>query len=117
MTAPMYGMPITGTPIGLPGPPHIPLGVPAGLQQHVIKNHTAMHIPGPVEKFGIHVKQNPGLSYPKPVSNVHITESTMTPPTHFTQPHNERYQVVPGAGPGLGADCPPGAEMPYGPAH
>jgi hypothetical protein len=26
-----WGMPITGTPIGLPGPPHIPLGVPAGL--------------------------------------------------------------------------------------
>ena len=30
--APQWGMPITGTPIGLPGPPHIPLGVPAGLQ-------------------------------------------------------------------------------------
>ena len=24
--APQWGMPITGTPIGLPGPPHIPLG-------------------------------------------------------------------------------------------
>ena len=36
VTAPQYGMPISGTPIGLPGPPHIPLGVPAGLQKHVI---------------------------------------------------------------------------------
>src|SRR5262249_588571 len=42
MTAPQYGMPITGTPIGLPGPPHVPLGVPAGLQKHVIANHTKM---------------------------------------------------------------------------
>ena len=31
--APQWGMPITGTPIGLPGPPHVPLGSPAGLQQ------------------------------------------------------------------------------------
>ncbi|MEL7337133.1 MAG: hypothetical protein AAFN70_13125, partial [Planctomycetota bacterium] len=34
VTAPQYGMPITGTPIGLPGPPHIPLGAPAGLKKH-----------------------------------------------------------------------------------
>ncbi len=40
MNAPQYGMPITGTPIGLAGPPHVPLGVPAGLQQHVMVNHT-----------------------------------------------------------------------------
>src|SRR4051794_20129056 len=32
ITAPQYGMPYVGTPIGLPGPPHIPLGIPAGLQ-------------------------------------------------------------------------------------
>jgi len=24
VTAPMYGMPMSGTPIGLPGPPHLP---------------------------------------------------------------------------------------------
>ena len=35
VTAPQYGMPMCGTPIGLPGPPHVPLGVPAGLQKHV----------------------------------------------------------------------------------
>ena len=49
VTIPQYGMPITGTPIGLPGPPHLPLGSPAGLQKHVMRNHTPMHIPGPTE--------------------------------------------------------------------
>jgi hypothetical protein len=29
VTGPNYGMPFTGTQIGLPGPPHIPLGGPA----------------------------------------------------------------------------------------
>jgi len=33
ITAPQYGMPYVGTPIGLPGPPHIPLGGEAGLQR------------------------------------------------------------------------------------
>jgi len=40
MTAPSYGMPITGTPIGLPGPAHIPLGGPAGLKKHTITEIT-----------------------------------------------------------------------------
>jgi hypothetical protein len=36
VTGPNYGMPMTGTNIGLPGPPHIPLGVSdAGLQAQV----------------------------------------------------------------------------------
>jgi hypothetical protein len=79
MTAPQYGMPITGTPIGLPGPPHIPLGSPAGLKKHVIKNHTPMHIPRPVEKMKINVRQQPGYSYPNPVSRVKITEQNINP--------------------------------------
>lgn len=95
VTAPQYGMPISGTPIGLPGPPHIPLGIPAGLQKHVITNHTKMHIPGPVEKFNVHVQQKPGLSYPKPVSKVHIQEHTYTPPVQFGQPFNDMHQQVP----------------------
>ena len=45
VTVPEYGMPYCGTPIGLPGPPHVPLGVPAGLQRHVMYNDTQMHIP------------------------------------------------------------------------
>ncbi|MBI2825705.1 MAG: hypothetical protein HYX69_13555 [Planctomycetia bacterium] len=98
VTAPQYGMPISGTPIGLPGPPHIPLGVPAGLQKHVMRNHTHMHIPGPVAKVKIDVKQKPGLSYPKPASHVCITESVLAPPALYSPPTH--HQVVgPGASP------------------
>jgi len=38
MTTPQYGVPITGTPIGLAGPPHLPLGPQAGLKRHVTRN-------------------------------------------------------------------------------
>ena len=79
VTAPQYGMPITGTPIGLPGPPHIPLGTPAGLKKHVIKNHTPMHMPRPVEKVKMNVRLQPGYSYPNPVSRVKITEQNIHP--------------------------------------
>ena len=94
VTVPQYGMPHVGTPIGLPGPPHIPLGVPAGLQQHVMRNHTKYHIPGPVEKMAIDVKQKPGLSYPKPVDHVHITEKSYVPPISFRQPHADTHHHV-----------------------
>ncbi|QDV65372.1 hypothetical protein Mal65_45430 [Crateriforma conspicua] len=77
--APQYGMPMTGTPIGLPGPPHIPLGAPAGLKKHTIKNHTPMHIPRPVEHLKMNVRQQPGMSYPNPVSRVRITEQNIHP--------------------------------------
>ena len=93
VTAPQYGMPMSGTPIGLPGPPHVPLGVPAGLQKHVIANHTKMHIPPPVRKFKIDVKQKPGFSYPKPVSHVHITEQKHMPPVIFHQPHRRQARA------------------------
>jgi hypothetical protein len=83
MGVPQYGMPISGTPIGLPGPPHVPLGVPAGLQKHVIKNRTKMNIPDPVGNVKITVKQRPGLSYPHPVSRARITEDTMHPNVHY----------------------------------
>lgn len=76
MTMPQYGTPHVGTPIGLPGPPHIPLGGPAGLQQHSITNHTKMHIPGPTQTMDVHVKQSPGLSYPQPPNTMFIHERT-----------------------------------------
>ena len=79
VNAPQYGMPITGTPIGLPGPPHIPLGAPAGLKKHVIRNHTPMHMPRPVEKVKMNVRLQPGYSYPNPVSRVKITEQNLHP--------------------------------------
>ncbi len=92
VTAPQWGMPMTGTPIGLPGPPHIPLGAPAGLKKHVIRNHTHVHLPKPVEKFKIDVKQRPGMSYPRPVNRVKITEQTKARRGRFHIPfwnHNE----------------------------
>ena len=79
VTAPQYGMPMSGTPIGLPGPPHIPLGHPASLKKHVIKNHTQMHIPEPVDKVKIGVRMAPGYSYPNPVSRIHMTEQNVNP--------------------------------------
>ncbi len=94
VTSPQYGMPYTGTPIGLPGPPHIPLGAPAGLQKHVMRNHTAMHIPQPVSKFKIHVRQQPGMSYPKPPSRMSIREQTIYPPMRYGQPYYDKLQPV-----------------------
>jgi hypothetical protein len=120
MTAPEYGMPITGTPIGLPGAPHIPLGVPAGLQKHVVKNHTFQKIPHPDKKIKIHVKQTPGLTYPKPANHTFIHEHAMAPLLPLSQPLADRMRPLgvqygvpmappPGtAGPMAGAtDCPP----------
>lgn len=75
MSTPEWGMPSVGTPIGLPGPPHIPLGHEAGLTKHVMKNHTRMHIPPPVHKMKIDVKQRPGMDYPRPVNHVNIAET------------------------------------------
>eukprot|EP00913_Durusdinium_trenchii_P023304 g21882.t1 len=46
---PAWGMPMTGTPIGLPGPPHLPLGGPAGLRRHTIVNNTKVDIGKPVQ--------------------------------------------------------------------
>jgi hypothetical protein len=77
--APQWGMPITGTPIGLPGPPHIPLGTPAGLQKHVMHNRTRILMPPPVAKTKITVKHRPGLNYPRPVNHVHINETQREP--------------------------------------
>jgi hypothetical protein len=74
--APQYGMPMCGTPIGLPGPPSVPYGVPAGLQKQVIVNRTNVCLPEPTHCERIVVKQTPGYSYPAPVSHVRIVERT-----------------------------------------
>ena len=79
VSAPQYGMTYSGTPIGLPGPPHIPLGGPAGLQKHVMKNHTHMNIPDPTEKMKIHVRSQPGQSYPTSPNRVFIREQNIHP--------------------------------------
>jgi hypothetical protein len=99
ITAPQYGMTYTGTPIGLPGPPHIPLGGPAGLQTHTMHNHTRMWIPDPTERMKIHVRQQPGLSYPTPPNRVRIHEQTIAPSLPFEQPHWDKHEQIPGGHP------------------
>jgi len=94
MNGPAYGMPMSATPIGLPGPPHVPLGVPAGLQKHVIKNHTRVHLPKPTRKVEIDVKQTPGINYPKPVDRVRIVERAQPGLTLFRQPITDMRQRV-----------------------
>ncbi len=71
---PVYGMPNSGTPIGLVGPPHIPFGGPAGLRRHRIWNHSRGYIPDPTKKIGIHVKQSPATRYPAPRNKAFIHE-------------------------------------------
>jgi hypothetical protein len=102
VTSPQYGMPYVGTPIGLPGPPHIPLGHPAGLQKHIMTNNTKIHMPPPTKKLHINVKQKPGFSYPKPPSHVFIEEHAHVPPVKFHQPFSDKHEFQPDCG----EDCP-----------
>ena len=102
VSGPSYGMPYTGTNIGLPGPPHIPLGGPAGLREYNIHNHTAMQIPGPTPEVNVHVRQNPGLSYPRPADRVLIQEKTIRAPHYNNQPPADMVDGV------LPENCPPG---------
>ncbi len=102
---PQWGMPITGTPIGLPGPPHVPLGVPAGLQKHIMKNRTKVILPPPNSKVKLSVKQRPGLNYPRPVNHVHVDETQREP-----------VRLMPGWLSGLFAGRGGGGGGAYGPA-
>ena len=79
VNAPQYGMPMSGTPIGLAGPPHIPLGHEASLTKHSIRNRTRVNMPRPVSEMKVNVRQQPGFSYPNPVSRVRITEQNLHP--------------------------------------
>jgi hypothetical protein len=98
-------MPMCGTPIGLPGPPSVPLGVPAGLKEHVIKNHTHVCIPKPTECVKVDVKQVPGISYPRPASHVRIVERTTAGVGTYHQPLSDRRECV-------RPDCASGNECP-----
>lgn len=79
VNGPQWGMPSVGTPIGLPGPPHIPLGHQAGLTEHTIKNRTRVLMPPPVHKMKMTVKQRPGMNYPRPVNHVNVSEVNRAP--------------------------------------
>lgn len=105
VSGPNYGMPYSGTNIGLPGPPHIPLGGPAGLRRYDIHNHTAMQIPGPTPRVNVHVRQKPGLSYPRPADRVLIQENTIRPPHYNAQPPADMVRGV------LPPNCPPGRSL------
>jgi hypothetical protein len=71
---PMYGYPTTGTPIGLAGPPHIPLGKPAGLKSHTVRNTTDYEVGKPVDHMLIDVRHEPGIRLPEPVKYIQYTE-------------------------------------------
>ncbi len=73
--APMWGQPMTGTPIGLVGPPHMPYGGPAGLKSYTVRNKSRNNMPQPVDHFLLDVKQKPGVSLPPPVRHVEYTET------------------------------------------
>jgi hypothetical protein len=75
VVAPSWGMPITPTPTGMPGPPHLPFGGQAGLKSHTVRNRSKQHIPEPVEHFAIDVKQKPGIRIPDPVKHVQYEET------------------------------------------
>jgi hypothetical protein len=104
VTMPQYGMPMCGTPIGLPGPPHVPLGVPAGLQRNTIVNHTRVSLPKPTEVVRIDVKQKPGMSYPKPVDHVRIVERTDAPSGLFRPSACDRHEMT--SDPCANGSCP-----------
>jgi hypothetical protein len=79
VNGPQWGMPSVGTPIGLPGPPHIPLGHQAGLKEHTMVNRTRVLMPPPVAKMKMTVKQRPGMNYPRPVNHVKVSEVNRAP--------------------------------------
>jgi hypothetical protein len=95
ITAPEWGMPYSGTPIGLVGPPHIPFGGPAGLESYSIHNHTRNHMPDPTRHIKVDVRQQPGFSYPVPSNRVHITEQMVHPSLPYDQPLIQRHELVP----------------------
>lgn len=72
---PSWGMPYTSTPIGLPGPTHLPLGGPAGLRSHTVRNRTKQHLPEPVSDMLIDVKHKPGIRMPDPVRHIKYEEN------------------------------------------
>jgi hypothetical protein len=46
-----------------------------------------MHLPDPVGKVKINVKQRPGLSYPHPPNRAWVTEETIHPHVHYSHKH------------------------------
>ena len=70
-----------------------------------MKNHTSMHLPQPVRKMAIHVKQQPGISYPAPANQAWITESTLPGLGKFHQPLLDTVEVIRPEDPGCQPEC------------
>ena len=94
VTGPTYGIPYVGTQIGLPGPPHIPFGSPARLQKTSMINRTPVHIPRGTRHLRMHLRQQPGYSYPKPPSRVFIREQSIHPAPAYGQPFSDRNRLI-----------------------
>ena len=69
-----WGMPITGTPIGLPGPTHLPYGGKAMIKSHTVINDTKHNVPQGGNDMVIRVKHDPGISLPPPSNYIEYTE-------------------------------------------
>jgi hypothetical protein len=95
VTAPEWGMPITSTPIGLPGPAHIPFGNPAGLRHHAIYNHTPVELPQPTSHLRFDVKQHPKQSYPASPHRAWVYEKSEFPSPPLHQPYGDTYRCLP----------------------
>ena len=106
VSGPQWGMPMCGTPIGLPGPPSVPFGIPAGLQKQVIVNHTHVCVAKPTESERIDVKQTPGMSYPAADHHVRIVEHAAPACGYFKQPLCERGECADSEGKGQAEVCP-----------
>jgi hypothetical protein len=95
VSTPEWGMPITSTPIGLPGPAHIPLGHPAGLKKHMIFNHTPVELPAPTSYLRFDVKQHPKQSYPASPHRAWVYEKSDFPGPTMHQPHGDLHHYIP----------------------
>jgi hypothetical protein len=95
VTAPEWGMPITSTPIGLPGPAHIPFGAPAGLRHHAIYNHTHVELPQPTSHLRFDVQQHPKQNYPPSPNRSWVYEKSEFPSPAMYQPHGDTYHCLP----------------------
>ncbi|QDT64058.1 hypothetical protein [Calycomorphotria hydatis] len=97
-----YGIPRVGTPIGLPGPPHLPYGGPATLKSHTLRNLSKNEVPKGTDHFLADVKHSPGFSLPKPVSYMYYEED------HPVYGQNEVNYPGGMVTPGAPVPCPPG---------
>jgi hypothetical protein len=95
VSVPEWGMPITSTPIGLPGPAHIPFGHPAGLKSHTIHNHTHVELPKPTRHLRMDVMQHPKQNYPASPHRAWVYEKQEHPAPAMHQPHGDTFHCVP----------------------